>query len=223
MRLVLMGPPGAGKGTLAKALVDEYNVPHISSGDIFRAEIGAETELGRSIKKYLDAGDLVPDEITVRAVVGRLEKPDCADGWILDGFPRTEGQARALDEALAERNENLNAVVYLGVSEETIVERMAGRRSCPNCGRVYHVTNLPPRQEGRCDDCGAELLAREDDRPETVRARLQTYRQQTAPLIDYYESRGLLVRVDGEGTPEEVRARLFEKLSAEGAERRERP
>ncbi len=217
MRVVLMGPPGAGKGTLAKALADEYNVPHISSGDIFRAEIGAGTDLGRSIKKYLDAGDLVPDEITVRAVVGRLDRADCADGWILDGFPRTQGQARALDQALDEREEDLDAVVYLHVSEETIVDRMAGRRSCPRCGRVYHVTNLPPKEAGRCDDCGAELVTREDDRPGTVRARLRTYQEQTAPLVDYYEKRGLLLRIDGEGTPEAVRARLLETISAEGA------
>jgi adenylate kinase len=207
-----MGPPGAGKGTLAAALAEEYGVPHVSSGDIFRAEIKGRTPLGRKIEKILASGALVPDEITVKAVAGRLARGDCAAGWILDGFPRTEGQARALDGALEAKNEKLDAVVYLRADAETIVRRMAGRRSCPTCGRVYHVTNLPPRTKGKCDDCGTDLVVREDDKPETLRARLKTYEQQTAPLVGYYESRGLLLEIDGAGTPEEVRARLFDTL-----------
>ncbi len=212
MRLVFMGPPGAGKGTQAKATAGRYGVPHVSSGDIFRAEIADETDLGKQIKGYLDAGDLVPDSMTVRAVVGRLQADDCRDGWLLDGFPRTEPQARALDEALEQGGHTLDAVVYLSVDPEIIVRRMSGRRVCPACGRSYHVEHIPPKTEGTCDACGARLVTREDDKPETVRQRLATYEEATAPLVEYYDGRGLLLRVDGSGTPEEVRQRLFEQL-----------
>jgi adenylate kinase len=214
VRLVFMGPPGAGKGTQAKAVAEAYGIPHVSSGDIFRAEIAAETELGKQIKGYLDSGALVPDEITVKAVVGRLGAGDCAGGWLLDGFPRTEVQARALDEALEAAGAKLNAVVNLEVDPESIVRRMAGRRVCPKCGRSYHTEHIPPKVEGICDDeaCGGRLMTREDDRPETVRQRLATYQQATAPLIDYYDRRGLLIRTDGSGTPDQVRERLFEQL-----------
>ena len=215
MRLVFMGPPGAGKGTQAKAVAQRYGIPHISSGDIFRAEIAGETDLGRQIKQYLDTGALVPDEITVRAVVGRLQADDCADGWLLDGFPRTEPQARALDEALEANHEKLNAVVNLAVDPEVIVQRMSGRRVCPTCGRSYHVEHIPPKVEGKCDACGADLVIRDDDKPETVRQRLATYEKATAPLIDYYDRRGLLRRVDGSGTPGEVQERIFEQLDGE--------
>jgi len=212
VRLVFIGPPGAGKGTQAKATAQRYGVPHISSGDIFRAEIADETDLGKQIKGYLDAGDLVPDAITVRAVVGRLQADDCRKGWLLDGFPRTEPQARALDEALREQGNRLSAVVYLALEPETIVQRMSGRRVCPTCGRSYHVEHIPPKTEGTCDACGSRLVIREDDKPETVRQRLATYEEATAPLIRYYEARGLLLRVDGNGTPDEVRRWLFEQL-----------
>jgi len=215
VRLVFMGPPGAGKGTQAKAVAQRYGIPHISSGDIFRAEIAGETDLGRQIKQYLDTGALVPDEITVRAVVGRLQADDCADGWLLDGFPRTEPQARALDEALEANHEKLNAVVNLAVDPEVIVQRMSGRRVCPTCGRSYHVEHIPPKVEGKCDACGADLVIRDDDKPETVRQRLATYEKATAPLIDYYDRRGLLRRVDGSGTPGEVQERIFEQLDGE--------
>jgi len=215
VRLVFMGPPGAGKGTQAKAVAQRYGIPHISSGDIFRAEIAGETDLGRQIKQYLDTGALVPDEITVRAVVGRLQADDCADGWLLDGFPRTEPQARALDEALEANHEKLNAVVNLAVDPEVIVQRMSGRRVCPTCGRSYHVEHIPPKVEGKCDACGADLIIRDDDKPETVRQRLATYEKATAPLIDYYDRRGLLRRVDGSGTPGEVQERIFEQLDGE--------
>ena len=207
-----MGPPGAGKGTQAKAAAGRYGIPHVSSGDIFRAEIAQETELGLAIKAILAAGDLVPDDITVRAVVGRLDADDCRDGWLLDGFPRTDPQAKALDEALAERDEKLDAVVYIAVDPEVIVKRMSGRRVCPQCGRSYHVEHIPPQTEGVCDACGAELIVRDDDKPDTVRQRLATYEEATAPLIAYYEQRGLLVRVDGNGTPDEVRQWLFEQV-----------
>lgn len=217
MHLVFMGPPGAGKGTQAKAVAVHYGVPHISSGDIFRGEIERKTPLGRKIRSYLEQGTLVPDEITVEAVASRLEGEDCADGWLLDGFPRTEGQAKALDETLEADGAELSAVVYLEVDGETIVERMSGRRVCPKCGRSYHVKYLRPRVEGRCDACGTTLLIRDDDKPETVRERLATYEKQTAPLVEYYRRRGLLVRVAGEGSPEEVRARIFEQLEARKA------
>lgn len=216
MRLVFMGPPGAGKGTQARAVADRYGVPHVSSGDIFRAEIGRQTPLGLKIKSFLETGALVPDPITVAAVAGRLAAEDCAQGWLLDGFPRTEGQARALDEALAKDGKKLSAVVNLEVAPEAIVERMSGRRTCPNpkCGRSYHVLYIKPHADGRCDACGTALVTRKDDEPETVRQRLDTYNEQTAPLIEYYKRQGLLVRVDGGGSPGQVRARLFEQLKA---------
>lgn len=218
MRLVFMGPPGAGKGTQAKAVAAHYGVTHVSSGDIFRAEIANKTPLGVQIKSYLDTGALVPDDITVKAVAGRLAAGDGAKGWLLDGFPRTEGQAKALDKALAADGKKLTAVVNLDVDPEVIVERMGGRRVCPKCGHSFHVKYIPSRVEGKCDACGADLIIRDDDRPETVRARLATYQKQTAPLVDYYSRQGLLVRVAGDGTPDEVRARLFEQLkSVEGA------
>ena len=216
MRFVFMGPPGAGKGTQAKAVADHYEVPHVSSGDIFRAEIGNKTPLGLKIKSFLETGALVPDPITVAAVAGRLTAKDCAQGWLLDGFPRTEGQAKALDEALAGDGKKLSAVVNLEVDPEVIVERMSGRRTCPNskCGRSYHVLYIKPRVEGKCDACGSGLVTRKDDEPETVRQRLDTYNKQTSPLIEYYKRQGLLVRVDGSGSPDQVRARLFEQLKA---------
>ncbi len=212
MRIVFLGPPGAGKGTQAKAVAAQYDVPHVSSGDIFRAEIARASPLGRKLKSYVDSGRLVPDELTTEAVTQRLAERDCADGWVLDGFPRTESQARALDEALEKSDTKLQAVVYLALDAETIIERMAGRRVCPKCGRSYHTVHMPPCTDERCDACGAALVRREDDAPETVRQRLATYERQTAPLVGYYESRGLLLRVSGEGTPDEVRAMLFAKL-----------
>jgi adenylate kinase len=210
-----MGPPGAGKGTQAKAVAAKYAIPHISSGDIFRGEIAAGTELGKTLKSYLDAGALVPDATTVKAVMTRLAAKDCANGWLLDGFPRTGGQAEALDAALEKSGSKLCAVANIEVDPETIVSRMGGRRVCPKCGRSYHVEHIPPKTPGKCDACGAAIVQREDDKPETVRARLDTYLKQTAPLIEYYAKRGLLVRVDGSGAPEEVRDRLFAQLEAQ--------
>jgi adenylate kinase len=209
-----MGPPGAGKGTQAKAVAGHYGVPHVSSGDIFRGEIGAKTPLGLSIKSYLDSGALVPDEITVQAVAGRLSASDCAKGWLLDGFPRTLGQAQALDARLASSGTALSAVVNLDVDSEVVVERMSGRRVCPKCGRSYHTQYIRPRVDGKCDACAAAIVIRDDDKPETVRQRLATYLKATAPLVDYYARQGLLVRVNGSGGPEEVRARLFEQLES---------
>jgi len=214
MRLVFMGPPGAGKGTQAKAVAARYGIPHVSSGDIFRAEIGNQTSLGKRIRSYLDSGRLVPDDVTTAAVAARLGRDDCADGWLLDGFPRTRGQAEALDETLGDSGAELDAVVLLEVAAELIVRRMSGRRVCPECGRSYHVQHIQPRVEGKCDACGADLITRDDDKPETVRQRLGVYQDQTAPLIAYYGSRGLLVCVPGDGTPDEVREAIFAQLNA---------
>jgi adenylate kinase len=207
-----MGPPGAGKGTQAKAVAARYRVPHVSSGDIFRAEVERQTPLGLTIRSALDAGALVPDDITVRAVAGRLAQADCAAGWLLDGFPRTEGQARALDQTLARTGTKLAAVVSLEVADEDIIRRMSGRRVCPKCGRPYHVEYIKPRVDGRCDACGAALVTRDDDKPETVRTRLQTYQKATAPLVAYYQRQGLLLPIDGSGSPDQVRELIFAQL-----------
>jgi len=218
VRLVFLGPPGAGKGTQAKAVAAHYGVPHVSSGDIFRSEIERGSRLGRRIRSYLDAGHLVPDDVTIEAIALRMDQADCARGWVLDGYPRTEAQAEALDRVLEASQKELDAVVYLDLDADRIVKRMSGRRVCPQCGRPYHLVHMPPRDDDRCDVCGATLVAREDDKPETVRQRLATYQRQTAPLVDYYDRRGLLIRVSGEGSPDEVRARLFEQLkTVEGA------
>jgi len=220
VRLVFLGPPGAGKGTQAKAVAVACGVPHVSSGDIFRGESDRDTPLGRQIRSFLESGNLVPDDVTTRVVASRLAEDDCREGWVLDGFPRTEGQAEALDEVLEASETKLDAVIYLNLNVEVIVERMDGRRVCPKCGRSYHVEHIPPPAGGRCESCGAALVQRDDDEPETVRQRLATYECRTAPLMDYYERRGLLIRVSGEGTSDEVGARIFEQLKTVGDVRR---
>lgn len=212
MRIVLLGPPGAGKGTQAKALSDRLGVPHISSGDIFRGEMNAGTELGRKLQEYVNAGQLVPDKLTTEIVVKRLGQDDCSGGYLLDGFPRTLAQAESLDGELEQRGQTLDVAVYFELAPEKITRRMAGRRSCPECGAVYHTETMPPKEDDKCDRCGAQLIQREDDKPETVRKRLDVYFQSTAPLIDYYEDKGLLKRVDADGPPEEVRSRVFATL-----------
>ena len=199
MKLVLLGAPGAGKGTQASGLAEILGVPHISTGDIFRANLRNETPLGLKAKSYMDQGLLVPDELTVDLVMDRLGDEDCQNGYILDGFPRTLAQADALSE-----KENLDAAVNIHVPDEVIVDRMGGRRVCPACGESYHVRYNPPKQEGICDKCGAGLIIRKDDVPETVQKRLSVYHDQTAPLIDYYEQKGLLVTVDGTAAPKDV-------------------
>ena len=199
MKLVLLGAPGAGKGTQASGLAEILGVPHISTGDIFRANLRNETPLGLKAKSYMDQGLLVPDELTVDLVMDRLGDEDCQNGYILDGFPRTLAQADALSE-----KENLDAAVNIHVPDEVIVDRMGGRRVCPACGESYHVRYNPPKQEGVCDKCGAELIIRKDDVPQTVQKRLSVYHDQTAPLIDYYEQKGLLVTVDGTAAPKDV-------------------
>ena len=183
MKIIMLGAPGAGKGTQAKKLSEKYGIPHISTGDIFRANIKNNTELGQKAKGYMDAGQLVPDELVVDLVVDRIKEKDCFKGFILDGFPRTIPQAEALDYALNNQNEKIDYAINVDVPDENIINRMGGRRACVGCGATYHVVNMPPKKEGICDHCGEKLVLREDDKPETVKKRLQVYHDQTKPLI----------------------------------------
>lgn len=197
MKIIMLGAPGAGKGTQAKMLSDKYGIPHISTGDIFRANIKNNTELGKKAKGYMDAGQLVPDELVVDLVVDRIKNKDCMKGFILDGFPRTIPQAEALDYALNNQNEKIDYAVNVDVPDENIIQRMSGRRACVGCGATYHIVYNPTKKEGICDKCGQALILREDDKPETVKKRLQVYHEQTQPLIDHYEKKGALLTVDG--------------------------
>lgn len=197
MKVVMLGAPGAGKGTQAKMIASKYNVPHISTGDIFRANIKEGTDLGKKAKSYMDQGLLVPDELVVDLVVDRLQQEDCSNGYVLDGFPRTIPQAEALDAALSKLGTKLDSALDIDVADEFIVNRMGGRRACITCGATYHVVNIPPKTEGICDTCGGELVLRDDDKPETVVKRLSVYHEQTQPLIDYYKNSGILVTLDG--------------------------
>ncbi len=194
--MILLGPPGAGKGTQAANLSSALNIPHISTGDIFRSNIKEGTPLGVLAKSYIDAGKLVPDDVTVDIVEDRIQKDDCKNGFIMDGFPRTIPQAEKFDEMLEKLNANVELVINISVPDSSIVKRMSGRRMC-SCGRTYHIENNPPKTEGICDACGSELYIREDDREETVLERLKTYHEQTSPLIDYYSEKGILKNVDG--------------------------
>lgn len=204
MKIVMLGAPGAGKGTQAKRLAAKYGIPHISTGDIFRANIKNGTELGKKAKVYMDQGLLVPDELVVDLVIDRFKEPDCEKGYVLDGFPRTIPQAKALDEALAKHSDALEYAIDVDVPDESIIRRMSGRRACIGCGATYHVVTIPPKKEGICDTCGAELVLREDDKPETVEKRLKVYHEQTQPLIDYYQGKGILKSVDGTRDMEEI-------------------
>ena len=197
MRLIMLGAPGAGKGTQAARLAEAYGIPHISTGDIFRANIKGGTELGRKAKSYMDAGQLVPDELVCDLVADRISQSDCEKGFILDGFPRTIPQAEALSEALDKMGLTLSAAVNVDVPDDNIIRRMGGRRACLKCGATYHIEHLKPAVKGICDKCGSELVLRDDDKPETVKTRLNVYHEQTQPLIDYYEKAGLLRTVDG--------------------------
>ena len=197
MKIIMLGAPGAGKGTQAKKIAEKYHIPHISTGDIFRANIKNGTELGKKAKTYMDQGLLVPDELTVDLVIDRVGQDDCKDGYILDGFPRTIPQAECLTKALNERNEKMDYAVNVDVPDENIINRMSGRRACLGCGATYHITFNPPVKEGICDTCGQELVLRDDDKPETVKKRLDVYHQQTQPLIDYYKNAEVLAEVDG--------------------------
>ena len=212
MKVVMLGAPGAGKGTQAKMIATKYNVPHISTGDIFRANIKEGTELGKKAKSYMDQGLLVPDELVVDLVVDRLQQEDCKDGYILDGFPRTIPQAEALDAALSKLDTKLDVALDIDVADDFIVKRMGGRRACLGCGATYHIVNIPPKKEGICDTCGAELVLRDDDKPETVEKRLAVYHEQTQPLIDYYKNSGILVTLDGTKDMNEVFANICSVL-----------
>lgn len=204
MKVVMLGAPGAGKGTQAKMIAAKYNVPHISTGDIFRANIKEGTELGKKAKSFMDQGLLVPDELVVDLVVDRLQQNDCSNGYVLDGFPRTIPQAKALDAALANAGAKLDFALDIDVADDFIVKRMGGRRACLTCGATYHIVNIPPKAEGICDTCGGELVLRDDDKPETVEKRLSVYHEQTQPLIDYYKNSGILVTLDGTQDMNEV-------------------
>ena len=206
MKIILMGPPGAGKGTQAEKLVDLYQIPHISTGDMFRKAQKDGTELGLKAKSYMDQGQLVPDEVTVGIVKERLAEADCKEGFLLDGFPRTVQQADALDTILAELDMALDCVVNIEVDKAFLVDRLTGRRVCRTCGATYHIANKAPKVEGVCDKCGGELYQRGDDTIETVSNRLDVYEAQTAPLIDYYKSKGIMSSIDGSKSMEDVLA-----------------
>lgn len=197
MKIIMLGAPGAGKGTQAKMIAAKYGIPHISTGDIFRANIKNGTELGAKAKEYMDKGLLVPDELVVDLVMDRFKEPDCEKGYVLDGFPRTIPQAEALDKALIAIGESIDYAINVEVPDENIINRMGGRRACVGCGATYHIVYSPTKVEGKCDTCGADLIIRDDDKPETVKNRLAVYHEQTQPLIDYYTSKGITREVDG--------------------------
>ncbi len=204
MKIVMLGAPGAGKGTQAKKIAESYGVPHISTGDIFRANIKNDTELGRKAKTYMDKGELVPDELVVELIMDRFKEPDCEGGYVLDGYPRTIPQAEALDTALEEAGEKLDFAINVDVPDDVIINRMAGRRACLKCGATYHIQYNPPATEDVCDVCGEKLSLRDDDREETVRNRLEVYHEQTEPLEKHYSAHGVLYNVDGTKTMDEV-------------------
>ena len=197
MKIIMLGAPGAGKGTQAKMIAEKYSIPHISTGDIFRYNIKNGTELGKEAKKYMDQGLLVPDELTVKILLDRVAKDDCKNGYVLDGFPRTIPQAEVLEEALTKLGDRIDYAINVEVPDENIVKRMGGRRACVNCGATYHIEHVPPKKEGICDNCGSELILRDDDKPETVKNRLSVYHKQTQPLIDFCKGKGVLRTVDG--------------------------
>ena len=204
MKIIMLGAPGAGKGTQAKMIAAKYGVPHISTGDIFRANIKNGTELGAKAKEYMDKGLLVPDELVVDLVIDRFKADDCAKGYILDGFPRTIPQAEALDKALSAIGDSVDYAINVEVPDENIIERMSGRRACVGCGATYHIVYNPTKVEGKCDACGADTVLRDDDKPETVQKRLAVYHEQTQPLIEYYDKQGILKSVDGTKPMDEV-------------------
>jgi len=216
LRLVLLGAPGAGKGTIAKTMSQRLHAVHISTGDMLREAVAEGTQVGLAAKSYMDAGDLVPDDVVVGVLLERIEKPDCAAGFVLDGFPRTVPQADALQRGLAERGLSLDLVIDLVVPEETVIQRLSGRRQCKACGAIFHVTNMPPKVEGVCDACGGELYQRDDDKPATIRERLATFAQKTAPLREFYDGLGLARDLDASVGPEETYQGLVALLTAEG-------
>ena len=214
MKIIMLGAPGAGKGTQAKRIAEKYQIPHISTGDIFRSNIKEGTELGMKAKQFMDQGLLVPDEVTIGMLLDRIHQDDCEKGYVLDGFPRTIPQAESLTKALSDMGEAIDYAIDVDVPDENIVSRMSGRRACLTCGATYHVAFAPPAKEGICDVCGAKLVLRDDDKPETVQKRLAVYHEQTKPLIDYYKEKGVLHSVDGTKDMEEVFQSITEILGA---------
>lgn len=204
MKIIMLGAPGAGKGTQAKKIAAQYSIPHISTGDIFRANIKNNTELGQKAKTYMDKGELVPDSLVVDLIMDRFKEADCANGYVLDGFPRTIPQAEALDNALKANGEKVDFAINVEVPDENIINRMSGRRACVGCGATYHIKYNPTKVEGVCDACGEKLILRDDDKPETVKNRLSVYHEQTQPLIDYYNKAAVLAEVDGTKDMEDV-------------------
>lgn len=204
MKIIMLGAPGAGKGTQAKRIAEKWQIPHISTGDIFRMNIKNGTELGMEAKKYMDQGLLVPDELVVKILLDRVAQPDCKNGYVLDGFPRTIPQAEVLDAELEKLGEKIDYAIDVDVPDENIINRMSGRRACVSCGATYHITYAPTEKEGVCDKCGSELILRDDDKPETVQKRLGVYHQQTQPLIEYYTAKNILKSVDGTKDMEDV-------------------
>jgi adenylate kinase len=212
MKIIMLGAPGAGKGTQAKMIAEKYGIPHISTGDIFRANIKNGTELGKEAKTYMDQGLLVPDELTVKILLDRVAQEDCKNGYVLDGFPRTIPQAEVLDKALSELGDKIDYAIDVDVPDENIVKRMGGRRACLSCGATYHIEHVPPKKEGICDTCGSELVLRDDDKPETVKNRLNVYHEQTQPLIEFYTEKGVLKTVDGTVDMQDVFAAIIKIL-----------
>lgn len=214
MKIIMLGAPGAGKGTQAKRIAEKWQIPHISTGDIFRTNIKNKTELGKEAKQYMDQGLLVPDELTVKILLDRVAKEDCKNGYVLDGFPRTIPQAEALDAALKKINEKMDYAIDVDVPDENIINRMSGRRACLNCGATYHIVSIPTKVEGVCDRCGNPVVLRDDDQPETVKRRLDVYHEQTQPLIDYYKAQNILKTVDGTQPMEDVFGAIVKILGA---------
>ncbi len=214
LRVILLGPPGAGKGTQAARIVEKYGIPHISTGDIFRANIKAGTPLGMQAKAYMDRGELVPDDLVTEIATDRLQADDCREGFLLDGFPRTVYQAERLDAFLKSRGGRIDWVLDIAVDKEVLISRLTGRRVCPSCGASYHVVNIPPQKEGICDVCGSALVQRADDTPETVTNRIEVYEAQTKPLIDYYERAGCIAHIDGAADLAQVFAAIVDVLGA---------
>lgn len=213
LNLVLLGPPGSGKGTQGERLNEDLRLPYYATGDILRAAVRDETELGRTAKEYMDRGDLVPDEVIVGVIAERIDSSEALDGFILDGFPRTTPQAEALDSKLAELGRSVTAVLLIDVSDDEVVRRLGGRRTCEANGHVFHVEFEPPKEEGVCDIDGSPLIVRDDDKPEVIRKRLETYHEKTEPLVSYYDSRSVLRRIEGEAKPEEVAEQIRRTLA----------
>ena len=214
MKIIMLGAPGAGKGTQAKLIAEKYGIPHISTGDIFRANIKEGTNLGKEAKEYMDKGQLVPDELTVRILLDRVSKDDCKNGYVLDGFPRTIPQAQVLDSDVAKMGDKIDFAIDVDVPDENIISRMGGRRACLKCGATYHIEHVPPKKEGICDTCGSELVLRDDDKPETVKNRLEVYHKQTQPLIDHYSRLNILRTVDGTQDVKDVFDNIVKLLEA---------